>query len=231
MTNYEPSDGLERCKRAEPAPGAGHTSVPERARAFEFRSDAVFPTVPDGLPGVMNEHATIRRYDARDRSAVWRVHDRVLRAAWDAFDPEYNRYLRHIQREFLDAGGEFLVADAGPTADPTPDSDSGVVAIGGYQPLATEVHSLSDLGLVGVRYAPEEAVRVRSVAVDPEWQGRGVGTALMGELQRRAAEAHELVVLQSPAALPETHRFYESLGYERVPGGEDDKYVWFRLEL
>lgn len=173
----------------------------------------------------------VRRYEPRDRNAVWRVHDRALRDAWDAFDPEYNRYLRHVPREFLDAGGEFLVADAAPTDEPTPGEESGVVAIGGYQPLATRVHSLSDLGLVGVHYAPEQAVRVRSVAVDPDWQGRGVGRGLMHELQRRAAAAYDLVVLQSPAALPETHRFYESLGYERVSGGSEDEYVWFGLEL
>lgn len=173
----------------------------------------------------------VRRYDSSDRNAVWRVHDSALRAAWDAFDPEYNRYLRHIEREFLDAGGEFLVCDAGPTDEPTPGENSGVVALGGFQPLARRGYSLDDLGLDGVPYTAEQTVRVRSVAVAPEWQGRGVGTELMQELQRRAAKSYEQVVLQSPAALPETHRFYESLGYERIPDDEDPKYVWFRLSL
>ncbi|MFB6220667.1 MAG: GNAT family N-acetyltransferase [Halolamina sp.] len=178
-----------------------------------------------------SNRVTIRRYEPGDKNAVWRVHDRALWSAWDAFDPEYNRYLRHIEREFLDAGGEFLVGDVASTDEPPPGNQSGVVAIGGFQPLATQVHSLTDLSLVAIHYAPEQVVRVRSVAVDPGWQGRGAGTDLMRELERRAANAYDLVVLQSPAALPETHRFYESLGYERIPGEEDTEYVWFRRSL
>lgn len=182
------------------------------------------------MRSVKDSLVNIRRYEPGDRNGVWQVHDRALRDSWDAFDPEYNRYLRHIDREFIDVGGEFLVAEAGqPEASPAaPDSD--IVAIGGYQPLATRVHSLADIGLVGVPYAPEETVRVRSVAVDPAWQGHGIGSELMEELHMNARRNYEQVVLQSPAALPDTHRFYESLGYERIPG-DDETYVWFRLTL
>lgn len=173
-------------------------------------------------------------YEEADQRSVWTVHDRALRTAWDAFDPEFNRHLRHVNREFADVGGAFLVADV-------PGEDAGVVAIGGFQPLSTRIDSLAEFGLddlcddsddavdSGDCVELDEVVQIRSVAVDPDWQGQGVGRTLMRELERRIAIAdYDHVVLQSPAALTGTRRFYESLGYEvlETPNG-DDEYVWF----
>jgi hypothetical protein len=49
-----------------------------------------------------------------DRDPIWRVHDRALRASNLDYDPEYNRYLRHVGREFHDQGGQFVVGTAPP---------------------------------------------------------------------------------------------------------------------
>lgn len=175
----------------------------------------------------------IRDYEPRDRRAVWRVHDRALRTAWDAFDSEYNRYLRHVDREFAGVGGRFLVGDVGADRDETPVADSGVVAIGGFQPIATRVDSLDEFDLGSLQASVDEVAQVRSVAVDPAWQGQGIGRELMRGLAEGVSDAgFGHVALQSPAALPATHRFYESLNYEAVETADAaDDYVWFHRRL
>ena len=62
------------------------------------------------------------------------------------------------------------------------------------------------------------------IAVDPEWQGRGIGTQLVREVERRLrAEGCRLVVVEtsSRADYGPTRRFYERRGYTRaaaIPG-------------
>lgn len=169
----------------------------------------------------------VRRYRPADRNPVWRVHDAALRASDMDFSPEYNRYLRHVESRFLDVGGEFLVAEI--TASDREGTDAGdLVAIGGYQPFA--VLDPSDRGPVDV--PADEAVRVRSVGVAPALQSLGIGTALLTELERRAADTGvRHAVLQSTASLERSHGFYESLGYRRVETTNGGDAVWFRKSV
>ena len=53
---------------------------------------------------------------------------------------------------------------------------------------------------------------IEDVAVDPRWQGRGVGRALM---QYALARAGEKAILSSNLKRERAHAFYESLGFER----------------
>ena len=57
---------------------------------------------------------------------------------------------------------------------------------------------------------------VESVAVDPAWQGRGVGRHMMHYARERAARngCYKLA-LSSNAKREAAHAFYESLGFER----------------
>jgi ribosomal protein S18 acetylase RimI-like enzyme len=56
---------------------------------------------------------------------------------------------------------------------------------------------------------------IEDVIVDHAHRRMGVGSALMRDLERRAADAGcSYIVLVSEAERTEAHRFYESLGYK-----------------
>lgn len=178
-----------------------------------------------------DEAVRIRRYDPADRDAVWTVHDRAFRLSELDFYPELNRHLRHVEDRFLDAGGEFLVAavDA-PPADPIEYGRDGerVVGIGGFLPSLSETASVR----VDAPVDPDaDTVEVRSLRVDPSFQGRGIGTALMRDLEARAADrGFERAVLDTGADLEAAQSLYESLGYERVGRETYGDFVLFYYE-
>jgi GNAT superfamily N-acetyltransferase len=57
---------------------------------------------------------------------------------------------------------------------------------------------------------------VEDVAVDPQYQGRGIGRAMMQHAleQCRRADCYKLV-LSSNLKREDAHRFYDSLGFKR----------------
>jgi ribosomal protein S18 acetylase RimI-like enzyme len=73
----------------------------------------------------------------------------------------------------------------------------------------------------GNRYAeserPDEA-GIRMLAVAPDAQGRGVGTALTQALIDRArADGRKRIALLSLTSMTTAHRLYERLGFRRAP--------------
>lgn len=56
------------------------------------------------------------------------------------------------------------------------------------------------------------------MAVDPPWQRAGIGSALLGEMERRLRGHARLVVVETAgrADYGPTRRFYESRGYARA---------------
>lgn len=67
-------------------------------------------------------------------------------------------------------------------------------------------------------YSPSLA-EVRSLVVDPEWQGRGVGAALMRGIERLALTRDYSTVF----AVSNNEAFFRSQGYERAEIRELDK--------
>jgi ribosomal protein S18 acetylase RimI-like enzyme len=184
------------------------------------------------------EPLTVRRYRDRDKNAVWRVHDRSLRDSAMRYSPEYNRYLRHIPTAVLEIGGEFLVVTTDTTGEREPNArTSGIVGIGGFQPLACSQGADSDIRQALDADADATTAHVRSVAVLPDAQSNGVGTVLMSELERRATTREfTQVVLSTPVELTAAHSFYESRGYRVLPMKEaspnaDPDYYWYRKSL
>lgn len=180
-------------------------------------------------------YCSVRSVRPADRDPLWRVHDRALRASALRYDPEYNRYLRHAERAFLDAGGEFLVGTVPPTSldgdhDDLAVDDRRLIAIGGYQPLS----ALSAADQPPGDGSDEGTVRIRSVAVLPACQGQGVGADLVERLESTARRAgYDRVVLASVAEMADARAFWRAMGYERIgelPVSDADS-VWFERQL
>jgi len=85
----------------------------------------------------------------------------------------------------------------------------------------------ADVGELLVDERPGELSLVR-VALLPEWQGRGVGSAIVRMLIERAREQGSALTLDVFKANPRAMQLYESLGFVRV--GETETDVSMRLE-
>ncbi len=92
----------------------------------------------------------------------------------------------------------------------------------------------AELGCGGIRRLSATRYEVKHLWVRPEAQGRGVGTALMAELERRAAGfgATE-VVLDTNESLTAAGALYRSSGYESIEPYNDNSNanVWLRKIL
>ena len=83
----------------------------------------------------------------------------------------------------------------------------------------------------------DDEAEFRMLGVDPNAQGRGVGTALMDLVVRRAVEdGKAAIVLSSLDSMTAAHRIYERQGFERVPDrdwspGPGVELIAFQKEL
>ncbi|PSQ59478.1 hypothetical protein BRD18_03390 [Halobacteriales archaeon SW_7_71_33] len=166
----------------------------------------------------MTDHPLrVRTYDG-ERNAVWAVHDRAFRASPVAFDPELDRHLRQVERTFRDPGTVLVGVVDVPPASPDPDGrgpeGERVVAVGGVLPTTADAASVRPSSPVDRDPGTAE---VRSLRVDPAFQGRGYGRRLVRALEDRArAAGFERVVLDTNVRLTGARELYESLGYEEA---------------
>ena len=74
-------------------------------------------------------------------------------------------------------------------------------------------------------YPRGNALHVENVGVRPDFQGRGIGIALMGEAEEQT-RAHGLsrIELYTNEIMTENIPFYEALGYVIVDRAEQDGY-------
>jgi ribosomal protein S18 acetylase RimI-like enzyme len=82
------------------------------------------------------------------------------------------------------------------------------------------------VGELLVEERPGELFLVR-LALMPEWQGRGIGSAIVRMLIERACERGAAVTLEVFKTNPRATKLYESLGFVRV--GETEMDVSMRL--
>jgi ribosomal protein S18 acetylase RimI-like enzyme len=79
-----------------------------------------------------------------------------------------------------------------------------------------------------------DSLEVESIAVDPKWQGRGIGGRFLDLADERArAAGRNRVTLYTNQAMTENVDLYLSRGFVEVRRGEQDGYqrVWFVKEL
>lgn len=167
-----------------------------------------------------------RRFDpSRDNAGDLRaLHERALRdAGTDPTDVPGTEDLDTIAATYLD-GGEFLVGDDGDSEDGSP------VAMGGYRP-SSDLPAGGHEGFEGGAADPTEAVELFRIAVAPAVQGRGLGAALLAELESRAAAAgYGWVVLTTAAHQRAGIELYRSRGYEAVDRMQEGEYELVRFE-
>ena len=97
----------------------------------------------------------------------------------------------------------------------------------------------ADVGCGGVRRLEEPApggvrYEVKHLWIQPHLRGRGLGKALLAELERRAKEFGATEVgLDTNAALVAAGGLYRAAGYAEVPPYNDNPNAthWFRKEL
>lgn len=131
----------------------------------------------------------VRRFRAGDGPDVRRVHRRALAdAGTDPEDVPGNRDLRWIEEAYLRSGGEFLVAE----------SDGRIVACGGL-------------------LVDGETAELMRIAVDPDAQRTGHGTAILDGLETAARQRGcDRVVLTTADRQAAAKQFYADRGYEQV---------------
>jgi len=107
--------------------------------------------------------------------------------------------LADIDASFLARGGEFLVVEL----------DGHVVGMGGFRP------------------GGEACAEVLRVRVHPATRRRGIGRALMAELEQRAAQCGlRKTCLDTATNQPEAMAFYQGLGYREVGRERRPGWTW-----
>lgn len=140
---------------------------------------------------------SVRRFRSGDGAAVRELHEVAM-----AGTPEYvpdapDEDLHDVPGHYLDGGGELLVATTA----------GSVVGMGAYATPGEWKGEYVDL--------TGDTAELTRMRVDPAWQGRGVGTAIFRELERRGrAAGYRRFVLDTGVDNDTARGFYEGLGFE-----------------
>lgn len=153
----------------------------------------------------MSTDPTVRRFRSADGERVRDLNRAAMGETTERVPGAPDADLRDVRGHYLDAGGEFLVAERGDAAGGDA-RDEAVVATGAFEPLD---------GWMAERFdAADRAVELTRVRVAPEPQGRGVGTrvveALLVGARRRGRPR---AVLKTRAGNEQARGSYESLGF------------------
>ncbi len=132
----------------------------------------------------------IRQYQASDHDAVWSLHNRALQAIHaHAGNGPWDDDLHQIETAYLRSGGEFLVGTW----------DGQLVAMGAVKRLT------------------RERAEIKRMRVDPAYQRRGFGQALLTALERRAVElGYTMLQLDTIVQQEAAQRLYAKNGFREV---------------
>lgn len=98
-----------------------------------------------------------------------------------------------------------------------------LVAVGGDGALLGGITYVTDRSSKMAEFDDEDAASVRMLAVDPRFQGRGAGAALMAVCVGRArAAGRNRVVLHTTADNAFARAMYERMGFQREPARDWD---------
>jgi ribosomal protein S18 acetylase RimI-like enzyme len=138
----------------------------------------------------------IRRFQSGDGTRIRKLNETAM-----ATTPEYvpdapDEDLRDVKQHYLDSGGEFLVGSA----------DDTIIGMGAYS-TPNEWKE----GYISLHDRTAELTRMR---VAPDWQGRGIGSAIYTELEQRARhDGYGRFVLDTGVENNAARGFYEDHGF------------------
>lgn len=157
---------------------------------------------------------TIRRFQAGDGDRVRELNAAAMESAPEYLPDAPDEDLRDVEENYLDATGEFLVAER----------EGELLATGALKPAeGWKDRVLDDL-------APD-ALEVTRMRVDPDNQHQGVGRAVYEALEEiaRAVDCPELV-LDTGAKNGPARGFYEDVGFDLADSVEVE-FDGIELEL
>ena len=127
-----------------------------------------------------------RSYEPRDSLAVKDLNVAALRSIYPKYrNGPWNSDLDEVEDRYLN-GGDFIIGTV----------DSVIVAMG------------------GLRRVSDAVVEIKRVGVDPDYQGRGIGRALLAVMEARAAElGFNTVVLDTTEIQLVAQHLYRNHGY------------------
>ncbi|MEO6511374.1 MAG: GNAT family N-acetyltransferase [Nocardioides sp.] len=138
----------------------------------------------------------VRRAEPGEYEAIGAVTVAAYEPFLNDVGSDYRKHLAGAERR--DAEAELWVAEL----------DDRIVGTVTYCPLGSPWHEM----------ASEGEGEFRMLAVHPDGQGHGVGTALVETCEERArAEGLRSMVLCSQASMAAAHRLYVRQGYTRAP--------------
>ena len=96
------------------------------------------------------------------------------------------------------------------------------------------VEDSEDIGCGGIKSLSPDRYEIKHLWIQPRMQGRGLGRALLTELERRARDFRAVeVVLDTNASLVAAGSMYRSGGYDEIAPYNDNPNAthWFRKVL
>jgi ribosomal protein S18 acetylase RimI-like enzyme len=149
----------------------------------------------------------LRRYQDSDFEYMIELHRLVLKKE-DAYrgDGVWEDDLRNISKNYFLNGGDFLVGI----------ENESIIAMGALK----KIHSTT-----------AEITRMR---VHPNYQGKGLGNALLQELEKTAAQnKYKTLVLETDARLAAAIHLYKKSGYQfwKKEFIEGHQCLWFKKEI
>jgi GNAT superfamily N-acetyltransferase len=177
----------------------------------------------------MEENNRFRRYDDRDAESVVALDDWTLEETpSDPADIPGREDVHEIEVTYLDTGGEFVVGVVESVEIPAERRraletfDGVLIAMGGFLP--SEVGHDDERTIAG-------AVELHRMRVAPPCQRAGYGTALLAELERRAAAQDFSHLLATTARRQRSAvAFYPDAGYDRVGTSSYGEYELVHFE-
>jgi len=129
----------------------------------------------------------IRRYKPTDYEPVWQLHRLALENVdAHAGNGPWDDDLHDIQSVYLNANGEFLVA----------------------------VENGEIVGMAALRRVDENRAEIKRMRVHPSHQRKGIGRAILVQLENRAeALGYTVLLLDTTTQQQAAQKFYENNGY------------------